>query len=86
MKMVDSIVFSAEDITAKCENITLLFNEKKGKKFISRFSGPLLFADFNKLFTSDNFTIETGQKVYKFSPKTSKSIEKLQNKLFVLFD
>jgi len=85
-KMVDEVLLTANDMSLKCENIILLFNDKKGNQFISRFSGQLLFADFIKLFNTGNFNIEVDNKVYKMSSKTQQSVEKLKEKVFVLFD
>ena len=86
LKEVDEVLLATEDISVKCENITLLFNDKKGDLFLSRFSGRLLFADFNKLFNAGNFTVEADHAVYTLSAKTQKPVEELRKKLFVLFD
>ena len=86
LKKVDEVLFVGKNVSVKCENILLLFNEKKGDQFKSRFSGQLLFADFIKLFNTGNFRIDVDNKAYKISSKTQKSVEKLKGKIFVLFD
>ena len=85
-KKVEDVSFTAEDRNVKCEFIALLFFDKKGNKFISRFSGRLLFADFNRLFHTGNFTVEADHVTYTIPPKTQKSVKELQKKIFVLFD
>jgi len=86
LKKIDSAMLTGKDTNVKCENIALLFNDKKGDQFISRFSSRLLFADFNKLFNTTNFNVKVDNTVYEHSSKTQKSIETLRKKLFVLFD
>ena len=86
MKKVDNLLLAGEDVSVKCENITLLFNDTKGNQFLSRFSGRILFADFNRLVNAGDFSIKADGKVYGMSAKTQKSVKKLRKKLFVLFD
>ena len=86
IKKLDEALLVAGEMSVKLEKITLLFNEKKGNQFVSRFSGRLLQADFNQLFNVGYFTVAIGQAVYKPSSQTQKSIKKLNDKLFVLFD
>jgi len=86
LKMINEVLFIAENISLKGENTTLLFNDKKGNQFISRFSGQLLFADFINVFNTGNFNVEVDNKVYKMPSKTQQSVKKLKEKVFVLFD
>jgi len=86
LKKIDKLLLATGDISVECKNITLLFNDKKGDQFLSRFSGQLLFTDFNKLFNAGNFTVEADREIYTLSSKTQKLVEELRKKVFVLFD
>lgn len=69
-------------------DIHLLFNEKKGKFFISRFTTKFSLHDLNELFNDLTWSIlitsNQLNNTYIPTKKTKKALKRLQDKVFVL--
>jgi len=87
-KHIDSLEFLNSDVKFKNKNVKLLFNEKKKKEFISRFTTKLSLMEIKILFEKEdwNLVLNDSSNELKFTPskKTKKSITILRDNLFVL--
>ncbi|MFW5804637.1 MAG: hypothetical protein ACOCWG_05350 [bacterium] len=87
-KNLDSVVFTNSIQRINIKEIELLFNESKGKLFVSRFTMKPLVAEVNKLFNKSSWTIliyqDKKKLTYSSSKKTRKIIQKLDNTLFAI--
>lgn len=89
IKNTDSISFYSKTDAIKTNNVKLLFNEKRNKSFVSRFTTKILFIDFINMFKNDTWEIvlydNENNSFYLPERKTKKRIKKLQEKLFIIF-
>ena len=90
IKSVDNITFTNAVSALSLNNcISLLFNEKKGDKFISRFSVKCSTKEtvdiFNDYHVRINVSTGNSSTLFLSNKKTQKIIHSLNNNLFVLF-
>lgn len=88
IKNLDQLTLKNATTTINCQQVELLFNEKNKNLFLSRFSTKASLADFAPLFSDNIWTLTTSNKnektSYKSTAKTSKTIQKLEEVVFVL--
>lgn len=89
VKSVEKISLNSSPTTVLCEENKFLFNEKKKKHYVSRFSSELEAVILKELFKKAQWEIhlESKEQNYVFVPsaKTAKAIAKLNENVFVLF-
>lgn len=89
IKNIDSLSLSNQTNKITCKNVKLLFNEKEKKMFSSRFSLKIPLSELNNLFIENNWSIVVynNQQIltYTSGRKAKKRINKLKNKVFILF-
>ena len=89
IKLVDNVTFTNEASMVALSDISLLFNEKKDKKFISRFSGKCSTKEMIDLFNDSaiKVNITANNSSMQFTPDKSsqKIIRSLNNNLYILF-
>jgi len=88
-KNIDSLTFKNTTHNFVIKDFKLLFNERNSKLFDSRFSTKISLKDLNKMFNSADWVIDVFKEnvhyTYTTEKRTKKVIEKLQDKIFVLF-
>ncbi len=89
VKSIDSLRLENHLSNILSSDIKLLFNEKTKKDNISRFSSHIALADLNDLVDGGNWVIwiyeEDATTVFKPTPKTLQSLQKLERSIFDLF-
>ena len=89
IKSLDDIIFTNTNSTVVLEDISLLFNEKKGQKFISRFSAKCSTKEMVDLFNDSNIKIEVKESDSSLSffpnKNSQKAIRSLNDNLYILF-
>ncbi|MBI1221100.1 MAG: hypothetical protein GC180_00725 [Bacteroidetes bacterium] len=87
-KELDSMVITNTGNSANCSHVGLLFNEKKKKNFISRFTTGVGLLQIKNLFDQDDWkvTLYSEGKAISFVPdkRTRKAIRKLHDNLFII--
>lgn len=89
-KSLTNLSVKSGDFTVNCPRVKLLFNEKKGDSFHSRFSTKCALSDLDNLFRNDSWLISSLNDKgvagnYKPSKKAKKIINKLNEQVFVVF-
>ena len=89
VKEVNDIAFTNATSTVFSDGISLLFNEKKGQKFTSRFSAQCSTKEIIDLFNDSaiKININTNNTSLSFLPdkNAQKIIRSLNNNLYILF-
>ncbi len=87
-KSADSLEITTKTTHIKADKVKLLFNEKSGDDFISRFTAKIPLRKIKEMFDRDDWTFTlhhpTQIKVYETDKKTAKSIAALRKKVFIL--
>lgn len=87
-KHLDFIEIKNSSFSIAQQHIELLFNEINKNDFLSRFSTKTSLENLNKLYQNNDWIIEIKNNkqtyVFKASKKTTKSIDILREKLFVI--
>jgi hypothetical protein len=87
VRKIDKIQYINDDVSVKAKQIELLFNEKDGNEYVSRFSNSISSKNVAKLFGQENWKIKVylndTKIIYNASNRTSRIIEKLNQKLFL---
>lgn len=92
IKNINSVTIMSDELHVHSEGITFLFNERSKSGFISRFSFKIPVASLKGLVDSGyewKFEVmETDSKTRQYVSKrsTTKSLEKLDQSLFILLD
>ncbi len=88
-KSIKRLHFTNGNSSFECSNIKFLFNEKKGNSFYSRFTTEIELEKLKQLFSSTNWEINIEQnnlnRIFVLNKQTTKSIERLNENLFILF-
>lgn len=88
-RSVDEITISHPGFSARCSDTDLLYTQRSGDGFASRFSARMPMADLVKVFTSSDWTLQvrTGDMNKSFLPvsKTERAVIRLQDGVFVVF-
>jgi len=86
LKSVSNFTITTPMAKATCSKNRLLFNEKKGKRFISRFTGTLSLPQVKHLFENTNWIIlvDTENTNYIFKPlnSTKRKVDSLRKAIF----
>jgi len=89
IKKLTSVAIYSDHQKINLDKITSLFNESKSKGYVSRFSSKCSFTELNELFKDNNWKIAVTKNTTSsdFFPnkKAKKSIAKINNGVFVLF-
>ena len=89
IRSVSEIIFTNAVSSVLVKNISLLFNEKKDKKLISRFSAKCSTQEMVDIFDDPgvSVTINTNNSSNPFlsSKKSQKTIRSLRDNLYILF-
>lgn len=87
-KTIDSLKLSNKDIQIKSSELKLLFNEKNKKEFTSRYSTKFSLNKIKEMFSNDawEIIIYNQRKIITYKPhrKTTKAINAVKDKVFVL--
>lgn len=85
-KNIDTIHFRNGKTAFNIVNSKLLFNEKPGKYYISRFSAKLTQKDLRVLFSSSDWDVRLDNISFKPTGRTRKNIAYLNSHVFYLLD
>lgn len=89
IKEIDQITLSNATQTIASNKVELLYNEKKKKDFYSRFSTKISMVEFNRMFENFDWktTVVTNgtSQTFEAEKKTKKSLSKLADKVFIIF-
>lgn len=87
-RSIDSLKMSNNLIDISSDKVELLFNEKAGKAFVSRFTTKIPLVAVKELFDEDDWTIITYNRDitsrYDSAKKSQKAIRSLRHHLFVV--
>jgi hypothetical protein len=87
-KNCNALEISSGDELYSTNQVQLLFNDKKSKKFVSRFTTKIPLIKIKRLFNSSDWEIQFTPRVEKqpftANRKTTKSITRLNSSIFIL--
>ena len=87
-KSIKNLEITTKATNIKTNKVKLLFNEKSGDDFISRFTAKIPLNKTKEMFDHDDWTLTlhhpTQTKAYKTDKKTTKTIATLRKKIFIL--
>lgn len=89
IKEIDQLTISNTTQNIESNKVELLFNEKKKNDFYSRFSTKVSMIEFNRMF--ENYDWKTvvvtngSSQTFEAEKKTKKSLSKLADKVFIIF-
>lgn len=87
-KTIDSLKIANKVIQIKSSELKLLFNEKNKKEFTSRYSTKFSLNEIKEMFSNDawEIIIHNQSKIITYKPhrKTTKAINAVKDKVFVL--
>lgn len=89
IKQIDRLTLSNATQSIESNDVELLFNEKRKNEFYSRFSTKITMVEFNQMF--ENFDWKTvvvtdgASQTFEAEKKTKKSLSKLADKVFIIF-
>ena len=89
-RSVERFEIAHPGFAAKSADIELLYNQRAGDGFASRFSARLPMADLVKVFDSADWTltVQSGEGEMRYLPvgKTERAVVRLQDGVFVVFE